>query len=44
MILHIKNMVCPRCIMAVTSTLSQLGLTPDSVSLRTLPRHPTNRN
>lgn len=33
MILHIKNMVCPRCIMAVTSTLSQLGLTPDSVSL-----------
>ena len=33
MILHIKNMVCPRCIMAVTNTLSQLGLTPDSVSL-----------
>lgn len=31
--LKIKNMVCPRCIMAVTETLDKLGLTPDSVSL-----------
>lgn len=46
MILHIKNMVCPRCIMAVTSTLSQLGLTPDSVSLGEahIAETPTNRN
>lgn len=33
MILHIKNMVCARCIMAVADTLSNLGLTPDSVAL-----------
>lgn len=33
MTLTIKNMVCPRCIMAVTSTLANLGLTPDRVAL-----------
>lgn len=33
MTLSIKNMVCARCIMAVTDTLSQLGLTPQSVAL-----------
>lgn len=31
--LRIKNMVCPRCIMAVTDTLSRLDLTPDRVEL-----------
>ncbi|ADV43211.1 AraC family transcriptional regulator [Bacteroides helcogenes] len=32
-ILHIKNMVCGRCIMAVKSRLEQLGLHPLSVEL-----------
>ena len=29
--LHIKNMVCPRCIRAVTDCLTRLGLHPLSV-------------
>ncbi|MBR1770193.1 MAG: helix-turn-helix transcriptional regulator [Bacteroidales bacterium] len=33
MILHIKNMVCPRCIMAVKSLLQSEHLTPVSVEL-----------
>ncbi len=32
-ILHIKNMVCNRCIMVVKSQLEQLGLSPVSVEL-----------
>ncbi len=32
-VLHIKNMVCPRCIMAVTNCLEGLGLHPLSVEL-----------
>ncbi|MBU3815007.1 MAG: AraC family transcriptional regulator [Candidatus Bacteroides intestinipullorum] len=31
--LHIKNMVCPRCIRAVTDCLTRLGLHPLSVEL-----------
>ena len=31
--LHIKNMVCNRCIMVVKSQLEQLGLHPLSVEL-----------
>lgn len=31
--LHIKNMVCNRCIMAVKSQLESLGLQPESVEL-----------
>ena len=31
--LHIKNMVCPRCIMAVEGLLLQLGMKPVSVTL-----------
>jgi AraC family transcriptional regulator len=33
MILHIKNMVCPRCIKAVESLLTDMGLHPVSVAL-----------
>ena len=33
--LHIKNMVCPRCIMAVRQCLERLGLRPLSVELGT---------
>lgn len=33
--LHIKNMVCPRCIMAVRQCLERLGLHPLSVELGT---------
>ncbi|AXI99535.1 AraC-type DNA-binding protein [Cyclonatronum proteinivorum] len=32
-IIHIKNMVCPRCVEAVRQTLSGMQLKPDSVSL-----------
>ena len=32
-VLHIKNMVCPRCIMAVTNCLEGLGVHPLSVEL-----------
>lgn len=31
--LHIKNMVCPRCIMVVQETLEELGFTVDEVEL-----------
>lgn len=31
--IHIKNMVCPRCIMAVRDLLTEMGLTPLSVEL-----------
>jgi AraC-like DNA-binding protein len=31
--LHIKNMVCPRCIRAVTAQLQSLGLHPEQVTL-----------
>lgn len=31
--LRIKNMVCPRCIMAVTDLLTRRGLTPTAVAL-----------
>lgn len=34
-LLHIKNMVCPRCIMAVRQCLESLGLHPQSVELGT---------
>lgn len=42
--LYIKNMVCDRCIMAVTNVLAQLGLTPVSVTLgrAELPQPPTD--
>lgn len=33
--LHIKNMVCPRCIMAVRQCLENLGMPPQSVELGT---------
>lgn len=33
MLLHIKNMVCPRCISAVQDLLTELGLHPVSVEL-----------
>jgi len=33
MILRIKNMVCPRCIMAVRTILVSLGLTPKTIDL-----------
>ena len=33
MIIHIKNMVCPRCIMAVRNILEETGLHPVSVEL-----------
>lgn len=35
-VLHIKNMVCPRCIMAVRQCLENLGLHPQSVELGTV--------
>ena len=35
-VLHIKNMVCPRCIMAVRQCLENLGLHPLSVELGTV--------
>ena len=31
--LHIKNMVCPRCIMAVEQMLDELGISFSSVQL-----------
>jgi AraC family transcriptional regulator len=31
--IHIKNMVCPRCITAVNNLLTEMGLTPVSVEL-----------
>lgn len=34
--IHIKNMVCPRCIMAVRAIFAQMGLTPRSVTLGTV--------
>lgn len=34
-VLHIKNMVCPRCITAVRNCLESLGLHPQSVELGT---------
>lgn len=42
--IYIKNMVCDRCIMAVTNVLAQLGLTPVSVTLgrAELPQPPTD--
>lgn len=42
--LYIKNMVCDRCVMAVTNVLAQLGLTPVSVTLgrAELPQPPTD--
>ena len=33
MLLHIKNMVCPRCVMVVTDILLRRSLTPLSVSI-----------
>lgn len=33
MTIHIKNMVCPRCIMAVEGLLTEMGLHPVSVEL-----------
>ena len=33
MLLHIKNMVCPRCVMVVTDILQRRSLTPLSVSI-----------
>jgi AraC family transcriptional regulator len=33
MIVHIKNMVCPRCILAVKNLLTEMGLHPVSVEL-----------
>lgn len=33
--IHIKNMVCPRCVMAVKSILSSLGIETESVELGT---------
>lgn len=40
--IYIKNMVCPRCIKAVTETLQKLGIRPLSVTLGTaiLPKEP----
>lgn len=40
--IYIKNMVCPRCIKAVTETLQKLGIRPLSVTLGTaiLPEEP----
>lgn len=34
-IIHIKNMVCNRCIMVVTEALKRMGFTPLSVELGT---------
>ena len=33
--IHIKNMVCNRCIMVVTEALKRMGFTPLSVELGT---------
>lgn len=33
MVIHIKNMVCPRCILAVKNLLTEMGLHPVSVEL-----------
>ncbi|SRR5690606_12097901 len=43
--IHIKNMVCDRCIMAVRSELEQLGLVPKHMALGevTLEREPSSR-
>ncbi len=43
--IHIKNMVCDRCIMVVRSELEQLGLVPKHMALGevTLEREPSSR-
>ena len=43
--IHIKNMVCNRCIMVVTEALKRMGFTPLSVELGTaILQEPMQRN